>query len=73
MTFLELSEWTQQHRSDYYTVLMQHHALIIEAVGKSSKNAVSKALHITPSQFSGVFACIIAYHNLQKELQPCKK
>ena len=62
MTFLQLSEWTQQDRTDYYSVLMYHHVLIIAEVGKTSKNAVSKALHINPSQFSGVFGCIVAYN-----------
>ena len=65
MTFLELSEWTQQHRSDYYTVLMAHSDLILMEVAKSSKNAVSKALSIHPSQFSTLHACLVAYHNLK--------
>jgi len=64
MTFIELSEWTQQHRTNYYEVLMQHNDLILMEVGLSSKNAVSKALNTNPSKFSTIYSCIVAYHNL---------
>ena len=66
MTFLQLSEWTQQDRSDYYPVLMQHHVLIIAEVGKTSKKTVSKALNINPSQFSGVFGCLVAHNAIME-------
>ena len=64
MTFIELSNLTEQHQPDYYELLLKHHALIIKEVGQTSKNTVSKALHINPSQFSSVFQCIIAYSKL---------
>ena len=67
MTLEKLSNLTQYHRPDYYTLLLSNHSLIIAEVGKTSKNAVSKALHINPSQFSGIYQCIIAHGTIQDE------
>lgn len=64
MNFKELSKATQEHRTDYFALLLTHHREIIREVGKTSKQAVSNALHINPSQFSGVYACIVAYSEL---------
>ena len=72
MTFSELKIYTQHHQDDYYEVLPTHHALIITEVGFSSKNAVSKALNINPSQFSGIYQCIIAYHNIMEKAHATK-
>ncbi len=61
-TFKDLKTYAQPpHKDDYYEVLLVHHALIIREVAKSSRNAVSKALNITPSSFSGIYQCILAY------------
>jgi hypothetical protein len=64
MTFTDLINATKQHRSDYYELLLTHHAVIITEVGKTSKTEVSKALSINPSQFSGVYSCILAYSTI---------
>ena len=66
MTLEKLSDITTTNRGDYYDLLLTHHALIIEEVGKTSKKTVSKALHIMPSAFSGVYGCILAYNRLVK-------
>ncbi len=64
MTLIELSKLTEQHQDNYYQLLLIHSTLIIREVGLSSKRSVSKALHINPSQFSGVYGCIVAYDNI---------
>lgn len=68
MTLTELSEATQQHRSDYYTLMLSNHALIIKEVGITDKQTVSKALHMKPSVFSIAYQFIIAYDSLQSEV-----
>ena len=65
MTLNELSKLTEQHQDEYYELLLTYSTLIIREVGLSSKRSVSTALHINPSQFSGVFGCIVAYDNLK--------
>jgi len=65
MTLSELSNLTQSHHNGYYELLLTHSALIIREVAIGSKNSVSKALHIHPTQFKGIFGCIVAHDNIK--------
>ena len=65
MTFKELTDYAQPpHKDDYFEVLLMHHRIIIREVASSSRKTVSEALNITPSSFSGIYQCILAYDNL---------
>ena len=65
MTFTQLSEVMQEPQPHYFELLLSNHIVIIAEVGKTSKTEVSKALNINPSQFSGIYSCIVAYDNLK--------
>jgi len=62
MPITALSELIKsRHLPNYYTLLLDNHKDIIQAVIDTSQNKVSKQLGITTAQFSAIYNMLLAY------------
>ena len=50
-----------RHLPNYYTLLLDHHADIIEAVLATSQAKVAEQLNVTRPQFSAIYNLLLAY------------
>ena len=62
MPITALSELVNsRHLPNYYTLLLDNHKAIIEAVTTTSQAKVAKQLNITTAQFSAIYNLLLAY------------
>lgn len=65
MTFTELSTLVKGKRlPNYYMLILTHSDIIIQEVGLTDKQTVAGGLNLSPQQFTLVYPCIVAHHNI---------
>ena len=50
-----------RHLPNYYTLLLQHHADIIEAVQETTLKTTAEQLNVSVPQFSAIYNILLAY------------
>jgi len=62
MPIVALSELVNsRHLPNYYTLLLDQHKDIIEAVTDTNQETVAKQLNISKPQFSAIYNILLAY------------
>ena len=65
MLFTELKTLLEEHREDYYLILLDNSSTILNEVGRRTKKEVAHDLHLEAPLFSTVYRLILAHDHIK--------